>query len=235
MFSVPVGSAYFMFVLWVAFWPALVYWRKPEYRHQMNRMGFCGGVGGVLISQLYRQDFWNPPSVLGIQLGPISLAIEDLIFGWAFMAIVTVLVPLFSAAPLERDLKWAATRLQKILVVSVAVLASAIGRALGLNWLDATTFGFASGVVIAYALNDNYDYDVTIVSGAATLLIYAFLVGTFIMMAGNHVALAEAICQFYVKHGAFETSVRLAFWAFAFGAYFGPFYPFISNKRYAYH
>lgn len=221
--------AYLAFALGVFLVFFLIGFRRPKWRRQLNVMSFCGSVGGLLISQLYRQDFWNPPSVFDIHLGPVYLAIEDALFGAGFIGIVTLL-PQLGTHHLEsrKETEPLTNRLMVVVVTFFTTMVFWLG---GLHSLTATSLGFAAGALVLCA----YQRDLQVYAcwGAVfTPVLYFSLLGVFFLVINNTVALKETLCQYCLTASAPDVIIHLLFWSVTFGALFGPFYAFMASKRY---
>lgn len=233
-------SAFFVFDLWVAIlYGAVYFWLLPRVdRPQMRWMSLCGAIGGVLISQLFRPSFWDPPSVWAVQLGPLSLAIEDALFGGFFAGITSVLPQLFGwrLRPLEETFVTAFVsrqrRLEKIMTLLSVVLAGSLCfQLLPMNSVGAVsaTFLVGAGLLCLYR---NDLWKVAFMGGLVTLLVYGLLLTSFLAVVGNREELALDFCQFYVTQGAFSTGLTLAFFAFGFGAFVVPLYAWGRNRHF---
>ncbi|MBP9698274.1 MAG: hypothetical protein KBD65_03735 [Candidatus Moranbacteria bacterium] len=221
--------AYLAFAVWVYLIFFFLGFGRPKWRRQLNVMSFCGGVGGIVISQLYRKDFWNPPSVFGVAIGPVYLTIEDVLFGAGFIGIVTLL-PQLGTHHLESR-KETEPLTNRLMVVGVTFFTTMVFWLSGLHSLTATSLGFAAGaLVLCYYQRDLHVY--AFWGALFTPVLYLSLLGTFLLAINNTVALKETLCQYCLTASTWDVVTHLAIWSVCFGALFGPFYAFMASKRY---
>lgn len=229
-FTLPPKFAYVIFALVVYSFLIIVRWQMPECRRQLNVMAFCGGIGGVMISQLYRSDFWNPPSILGFTQGPVYVTIEDFLFGGGFIGLVTILPQFVTGHHLENR-EETEPLTNRILVVGVTFLVTMAFWLSGVHSLTATSLGFLAGaLVLGWCHRDPWFF---VVWGAVTSfsLCLVLMIG-FIVVVDNWPALADTFCQYCRDVYPVDVVMRLVLWSLAFGALFGPFYAFMASKRY---
>ena len=229
-FTLPPKFAYAIFAIMAYAIFVTAHSRLPKCKRQLNVMFICGGIGGILISQLYRRDFWNPPSILGFTQGPVYVTIEDFLFGGSFIGLVTILSQLTAKNHLEsREETEPLTK--RILVVGVTFLVTMAFWLSGVHSLVATSVGFLAG---AWALSwCHHDLRFFVVWGAATsFFLYLVLMIGFIVVIDNWPALADTFCHYCRDASAMDVLMRLTLWSVAFGALFGPFYAFMASKRY---
>ncbi len=200
----------------------------------MRWMSLCGAIGGVLISQLFRPSFWDPPSVWAVQLGPLYLTIEDALFGGLFAGIVSVLPQVLGwrLGFLEEVFVSGQRRLEKIAtLVSVLFVGLTCFLLLPMSSVGVASITFLVGAWLLCLYRRDL-WRVAFMGGLVTLFLYALLLTSFLAVVGNREELALDFCQFYVTRGAFSTGLTLAFFAFAFGAFVVPLYAWGRNQRF---
>lgn len=223
MFHLNPASAYFWFALWTALVWCLTYVFLPQSRPAQMWMSKWGLIGGPLINLVYQTDFWQPIGIIPY------VPIESAVFGAGFLGVVTAVTLDMMGGVLYPEKERSIQRATKILTLVATVISGLVVYLLRFNSVFATAVGLSvgAGLMVLY----RRDLWQNLAKGvAASLLTYLVIVGAFVMLlTGNTHALGRELSSFYSARGAGATAVLLTLWAAAFGAFFGPFYPWVKN------
>lgn len=225
MFHLNPASAYFWFALWTALVWYLVYVFLPHSRSAQLWMSQWGLVGGPAINLVYQTDFWQPVGIIPF------LPFESAVFGAGFLGVVTAIRHLLSDGGYFTERTPSVHRSTKVWTLVTAVLVSFVVYLAGLNSVTATTVGLIAGSGMVLMVRRDLWRDLA-KGVAASILSYLATVGIFVLLlVGNADALGRELSTFYVTRGAAGTATLLTLWVIAFGAFFGPFYPWAKNLR----
>lgn len=228
MISVPSYAAYLSFAVlcFLAWAGILVFWSGANWKAQLWMTGW-GMVGGPLINWAYQTDFWQPIQTY------TWLPLESMLFGGSFLGIVTVFTLMLASAILVPQSRQTVSRYVKVGILAGTVATMLLVYYFGGNSIATTIVGCTAGaMVIGYSRPDLIRL---IWRGAlVSVVALAVLVGGFLFgVADNADALGRELSSFYARHGALGTGFVLFLWAVAFGAFFGPFYPWAKNLEFA--
>lgn len=187
MFSVPVEYSYLMLSLGaLAVW-AIVFYFAVGIRKQMLALSVFGLLS-AFSELLFIPDYWTPVTLWSFPIGPSYISLEDFIFGFAFIGIVSALPALFVDAYSDpHPIDWTAFRNIAIVGAILFALTAAIQFA-GTNSIYASAI--AALIVSLYFVyrSDNHP-----------LYIKAFFVGAVFMssvMFFGYLAGAQLVTNF---------------------------------------
>ncbi len=228
--SIPVAYAYQVFIAVVLVFWLVLYIMVPRFRHAQLKMSLCGGVGGLLVGAWHRLDFWIPPSFLGYTSDRPLVAVEDIAFGFGFTGLMVVLLPLIAGWSFVEQPS--SMRVQGWKKIDTPLVATAIGGVLYFSDMNSVLACSVSFLYCAvWTGRQRPDLRFMAYWGAVvTFAAFTLLVGSFLLVASNRVELAESICQFSIRNGAWMTAWVLALWSLSFGAWMTSLYPFVADK-----
>jgi len=76
----------------------ILLWRK-DLTSKALKIGFLGGVAGLVAEFFYFKDYWRPPSLMGVA----TVSIEDFIFGFSITALSFVVYPALRGCVFSRN------------------------------------------------------------------------------------------------------------------------------------
>lgn len=225
MIVIPAQYAYLSLSLAVfAVWCVLFYLNRRGRAHQLF-VSSVFTVAGPIGELLYIPDYWHPATVLSVDIFHSYVSIEDLIFAFSIMGIMSALPPL--VLRMEERVSSGISRYALLRMAGVVGIMSGISVLLwfaGLNSIFATSaamLAVAVGVLL-------YERERTLVLvslagalGMTTIMFVTYWIG-FAVVAQSEEILRATWALYGTPLGRRVLGVPLAelCWAFSFGSLF---------------
>jgi hypothetical protein len=234
MFVVPSEYAFPLFALLSFFFWCLTYAVQWETRSHQLWISRYAVIGAPLLNWWYTSDFWQPHTNLW------WFILASVVFGWSFLGCLAALVLGKKLLVPDQGASQGLTsryRLLKYLVVSAGLFMAALVYfgPLRMMSVSATTVGLITMTVLIAVLRPAL-IGPMVKGGFFSVILLITLLGIYLgILTGNGQTLASELSSYYVKRGSRQTGEELLFWAFAFGAFFGPFAIWTKNLRPSWH
>lgn len=190
-------------------------------------MSTITAIMGPLSEYLYTKDYWKPILTLNLHVANFSIALEDIIFGFAFGGLVSIVYEFIIGKKFKRKGKLNYFRI--LIFIFPGLLCFVIlNIILGLNSIFASMVGCIIGAIIVYALRPDLIWDIMLsglFTGLGTLTFYLFYTRIFANYASQTWMLSDTKMGLLI-FGAPWTEIV---WAFVHGLFIGPFYEFLMN------
>lgn len=212
----------------------IILFYNTEHRKDQLRMGLIGAMFGPLSELFYFRDYWMPQSIYFFRIGSFPLMLEDVIFGFSVLGIVSVLFDvLFEHNRVEID--FPSKRKNIYVVFGVYLFFFAFLKMGGVNTIIATSFAsMVSGALIIW-----YRRDLILNSFVSA---FGFLLALFVsyFLCLHIIANSETILSgfWYISKNSILSlkymgvPVTELVWAFTTGFFFGPMYKFVNHLGY---
>lgn len=226
MIAIPVQYAYLSLSLaTLAVWGALFYWNKEGRQRQLIfSLLFCGvGPVGELF---YIPDYWHPVTVWSVAILRSYISIEDFVFSFAIMGIMTSLPNLLVHVANTRvpgSLSWATIAKMAGALTLVAALSLVLWLN-GVNSIFATSLAMllTAGAILTY-FRQQILFRIAVV-GALSMLSVMFIIYwlAFLLISDSDAILQATWSLYGTPLGLRLLRVPLLelVWAFSFGAFF---------------
>jgi len=226
--------AYFVSTLpFVIAW-VLVFILSKRTRKEQLFLSLLLAPIGTISELLYFQDYWNPPSILSFNIGPVRILLEDFLFVFSVVGIGAVVYEAFFYKKLIKSRDKSIDKKLAFLVVAVigAVVSFSL-FSLGINSIYATSVGFIAAALFIISQRKDLFVD-SLISGVAVMLTMFISYFILIVLVSNTEQLLK---QGWLLYG---TSMDLRFfgipftemvWGFAWGMVVGPLYEFLKGYR----
>jgi hypothetical protein len=225
MINIPVQYAYLSLSLAaVAVW-LLLFWLNEGSRRRQLVLSTVFCVAGPIGELFYIPDYWHPITVWSMPIGRSYVSVEDFIFCFAIMGIMSSFPTLMLRLPNGRydQLSWATIAKMAAVLGLVAILSFALWR-LGLNSIFATSLAMliaASLILLRYRQLTLLRVSVF---GALGMLIMMFIIYwlAFLLVADSDTILQATWSLYHTPLGVRVLKVPLPelVWAFCFGSLF---------------
>jgi hypothetical protein len=121
----------------------LIFYKRPDLRRFIIRIGIMGGIAGIISEAWYFQDYWRPQTLLGTGVA----SIEDFLFGFGVVGLGAAL-PLFilKQPPVSKT----SGRTKRLLIIVIGAVAALVlfTSLLGVNSIVSSYFIFL-GIAVA--------------------------------------------------------------------------------------
>lgn len=230
MFVVPSDYAFPLFALLSFFFWCLTYAVQWETRHYQLWISRYATIGAPLLNWWYTSDFWQPHT------NPSWFILASVVFGWSFLGCLAALVLGKKLLVLDQGVSqelMSRYRPLKYLVIFAGLFMTALVYfgPLRMMSVSATTVGLFTMVALIAGLRPAL-IGLMVKGGFFSAILLTTLPGIYLgILTGNGQALASELSSYYVRRGSRQTGEELLFWAFAFGAFFGPFAIWVKNLR----
>lgn len=211
----------------------LLYLLKKDTRKEQLIMSFLLMPLGPISEILYFQDYWTPPSVLFLSVGPFALLVEDLLFIFSIGGIASVIYKVIFRKKLS---KLPEVSIHKVGLPIIFISASLVTFLLfwyGLNSIFATSVGFVLAALWIIGQRKDLFTD-SLVSGFCVMLV--MFISYFFLF--NVISNSENLVEqgWLIYHTSFD--IRLfnipmteMVWGFSWGMLVGPLYEFVVSPK----
>jgi len=233
MITIPFQCAYFaLTVPFVIAWLLTFVFSKRTRKEQLF-MSFLFLPAGPLSELLYFQDYWNPASILSLNIGPMRFLLEDFLFIFSVVGVGAVIYEFLSRRKLLKTERKDNKILAFSLVIVIATVVSLSLFFLGLNSIFATSLGFV--VAALFIISQRKDLFInSLVSGLAVTFLMFISYFILTVLINNTEELLKQGWYLYGTSLDFRV-LGIPFtemiWGFTFGMLVGPLYKFIKGLK----
>jgi hypothetical protein len=207
---------------------------SPKNRMELIRRSRYGAVAGPMGELMFLRDYWQPESVLYVQIGQFPFMIEAIIFGWCIAGIVTMFYLIVTKKYLVSNTPKGNHKLVISYFVILFIFVLIFCLFFGLNSLYASAFALSlSAMYLVYIRKDLFM--LSIFSGLFTTAVIFVCYALLCFFVGNVEELLKEIWLLY------ETPLDIRvfncipiselIFGFSLGLCIGPLHAFIHQMR----
>ncbi|MFH1536494.1 MAG: lycopene cyclase domain-containing protein [Patescibacteria group bacterium] len=191
---------------------------------------FAGTIGEIF----YFQDYWNPGSILSINIGPVGILLEDLLFSFSVAGIGAVIYRVFFDKRVLLEEKKFFNAIPAFLGLSFISLAvSCLLFFIGVNSIFATSIGFITGALYIIVRKRGFLVNSLLSGLFMSLIVFV----SYVILRGVILNSEQLLQQGWLLYNTtldlriFDIPFTEIIWFFAFGMLLGPSYEFIKGLK----
>ncbi len=213
-------SSLLYFLIWL-----FLFVRRKDLRKGMLLLSVAFGIAAVLTEEMFSQDWWRPEMFTGTPIG-----IEDFLFGFSVAGIAAVLYKELYGLRLKNGAETAGAGKGRRFLLAFAVLFLTLFYVLKLGSFYSAILAYAAGIFFIVSHRKDLIRE-SVVNGILLLILSSAIYYVLFLIYPNYIEKLWYLGDNWYSILILGIPLKEYLFFFLTGAFIGPLYEFIRDKK----